>query len=299
MRKPNFFIVGAPKSGTSSMYDYLRQHPDIFMSKTKEPHFFGGHRYSYPETSWADYLLNFKDAKSEKLIGEASTGYLYLDKTCKFIHQYDSDAKILIMLRNPVNMVYAWHSELLWQCVEDEKDFRTALALEPERKMGRAMPKTKKVDPLDYRIMYRSCGCYYKHVKKYLEQFGKEQVHIIIFENFIQNTELVYKNCIKFLNVDISFIPDLKISNPNKYPRWWFVRRWIKTSDSFLKKIIMHSVRQKNRRLLNRLTYIEMPRPSMPEYLNIELTEYFQEDVDALEQLTEIDLSVWKKPRAR
>jgi len=293
-RKPNFFIVGAPKCGTTSMYQYLSQHPDIFMSKIKEPHFFGGGRNSYPNTSWGDYLSLFNDAIHEKCIGEASTRYLYSEDACKRIHKHDANAKIIIMLRNPVDMIYSWHAQLLWNCVEDEKDFRCALELETKRRNGLHMPKTKKADLQDWRLMYRACGCYSAHVKRYLEMFGKDRLHIIIFENFVQNTKVVYQELLEFFEVDSCFVPELPVANPNKYPRWWPIQQWIQTSESFPKKMILRFVPQRIRRFANKLTYYKQQRPPMPEDLRIELTEYFSDDVMKLEKLINIDLSVWK-----
>ena len=161
------------------------------------------------------------------------------------------------------------------------------------------MPITKKIEPRDHRVLYRYCGSYYKHVKRYQDTFGKDNVHIIIFEDFVKNTESVYKKCLDFLKVDTSFTPQFKISNPNRYPYLWSVRKWIKTSDSFAKKLILRFVPQKARRFMSGLTYYEKPRPPLPEDLRVELTNYFHDDIVKLEQLLSIDLSSWKTAAAK
>jgi hypothetical protein len=293
-RKPDFFIVGAPKCGTTSMHHYLSSHPDIFMPQRKEPHFFGGGRNAYPNSSWDDYLGNFKEAAHEKRIGEASTGYLYSYDACKKIYQYDANARIIIMLRNPVDMIYAWHSEMVWQCDEDEKDFRSALMLEPKRRIGRNTSKKQEDDLIAWRLMYRECGCYYEYIKQYIEMFGRDQVHIIVFEEFVNKTKDIYKECLDFLEVDSTFTPQFHIVNSNRYPRWWPLRQWIRKSDSLMKKMTLAYVPQRLRKFLNKLTHYEKPRPPIPDDLRLELAGYFANNISKLENLTGVDFSAWR-----
>ena len=106
---PNFFIVGAAKSGTTSLAEYLKQHPEIFMSEFKEPHYFlpeGAMASNYYGT-WDNYMSLFKDVRNEKAIGEASTGYLYYPESARMIINRIPDAKIIISLRNPVEMAFS------------------------------------------------------------------------------------------------------------------------------------------------------------------------------------------------
>ena len=138
MKIPNFFIVGAPKCGTTAMNDYLDQHPDVFMAH-KELHYFGNDLQVKNRISEQEYLQHFKDAVNEKIIGEASVWYLFSATAAKEIKSFSPDAKVLIMLRNPVDVIYSLHSQHLYDGNEDVLDFESALALDDERKAGRGI----------------------------------------------------------------------------------------------------------------------------------------------------------------
>ena len=133
MQKPNFFIVGLPKSGTTALHDFLNQHPQIFMSKVKEPHFFctDFHRESdafhdsqlfFHFRDEETYLKLFSDLTTEKVIGESSTGYLYSKEAAKQIHDFNPEAKILIVLREPTSFLYSVHSQVLNINAETEEE---------------------------------------------------------------------------------------------------------------------------------------------------------------------------------
>ena len=142
MNKPNLFIVGAPKSGTTALSDYLREHPNIFISVPKEPHFFAidlpGHRRKFD--TYAKYIRLFENA-DEHVVGEASVHYLYSQKAIENIYEFNSEARLIAMLRKPVEMVYSMHSQALASLNEDVTDFEKAWELEPERSAGRHVPK--------------------------------------------------------------------------------------------------------------------------------------------------------------
>src|SRR5258706_10449866 len=110
INNPDFFIVGAPKCGTTAMNDYLGQHPDIYMAP-KELHYFGADLKIKDKISESAYLQYFKNAGNKKILGEASVWYLFSGTAAKEIKNFSPDAKILIMLRNPVEVVYSLHSQ--------------------------------------------------------------------------------------------------------------------------------------------------------------------------------------------
>jgi len=135
MRRPNFFIVGAPKCGTSALFAYLNQHPQVFMAHLKELHFFGTD-VRYPARPTLDqYLLHFAKAREELRVGEASTSYLFSQSAAQEIRAFNPAARIVIMLRNPVDMMYSLHSEMLYWLNEDIEDFEAALEAEEKRKV--------------------------------------------------------------------------------------------------------------------------------------------------------------------
>src|SRR5262249_50339658 len=153
MRKPDLFIVGAPRCGTTAMYTYLGQHPDIFMSARKEPHFFGTD-FSSPalDRDEQTYLALFTGARNETRAGEASVFYLCSRRAAKEIHAFSPSARIIIMLRNPVEMMYSLHSRHVLTGNEDINDFGTALAAAAERKRGLHLPAT--FPPVEF-LLYR------------------------------------------------------------------------------------------------------------------------------------------------
>ena len=144
-KKPNFFIVGAPKCGTTSMNAYLKQHPDIFVPERKELHYFGSdlafQRDSFLEEAYSKHFENWED---QKVGGEASAWYLYSERAAEEIHQFNSDAKIIIMLRNPADMVHAHHSQAMYVGGESITNFDEALDAEEGRRNGTiALPSTR------------------------------------------------------------------------------------------------------------------------------------------------------------
>ena len=141
--KPNLFIVGAPRCGTTTLYHYLRQHPNIFMSGYKEPHYFGKDLRKNKKlyfTNKEKYLDLFTKGLGKKAIGEASSYYLFSSLAPKEIFQFNPRAKIIILLRQPTELLYSYHSQLLYLGDECEKDFYKALNLENCRKKGKHLP---------------------------------------------------------------------------------------------------------------------------------------------------------------
>ncbi len=140
--KPNFFIVGAPKCGTTALYEYLRPHPNIFMPELKEPHFFAKDLGTYPRIkTLEDYTGLFAGSTPEHLrVGEASVYYLRSSVAIANIHGFNPDARIIAMFRNPVDMVYSLHSQLLYWSEEIEPDFETAWRLQERRSQGLQLP---------------------------------------------------------------------------------------------------------------------------------------------------------------
>src|SRR5712691_4850030 len=180
MRRPNFFIVGAPKCGTSALFAYLNQHPQVFMAHLKELHFFGTD-VRYPARPTLDqYLLHFAKAREELRVGEASTSYLFSQSAAQEIRAFNPAARIVIMLRNPVDMMYSLHSEMLYWLNEDIEDFEAALEAEEKRKQGLLWPR--RVHIIDY-LYYRNVARFTAQVRRYFEVFGRDAVRVIIHDD--------------------------------------------------------------------------------------------------------------------
>ena len=254
---PNFFIVGASRSGTSSLYVYLKNIPGIYMSPVKEPNYFSSatipdDHFRGPIRDKKKYLSLFEKAKDEKIIGESSPQYLRDPQTPKLIHQIVPQAKILISLRDPVERLYSRYLMHI-RNVRKKTTFSEEIDLVFNKKTDKKY---------DYLIMDTSL--YLENVKRYLKIFGNKQVKIIIFEEFIKNTKETINDILKFLDIKYEF-QNLKFEVYNKsgINRGGFLARNIRRN----KKII--SLSQKilspsTRRILRDTLFIKtQPKPKM------------------------------------
>lgn len=181
---PNFLIVGAAKSGTTSLYNYCTQHPEIFMSPVKEPYFFSfinikpNFKGPYDQKTnekeiicdIKEYERLFENVNNERAIGECSNSYLYFRNTAKIIKRYIPHCKIIIILRNPVERAYSHYLQHVMLGHEDQT-FEVALEKEEERKKNNWR----------WHYHYVGQGLYYCQVKRYLNQFGKDKIAIYIY----------------------------------------------------------------------------------------------------------------------
>src|SRR5215216_462742 len=235
IRRPDFFIVGAPKSGTTAMYDFLRQHPQVFMPRLKDITFFGQDlQFLRPRISYDRYLSLFLDANGVPRAGEASVWYLYSKLAAEEIKAFSPGASIIVMLRNPVDMLYAQHSEFLHNCNEEIEDFEAALDAEEDRKQGKRLPKTVH---LVEGLFYRETAKYAEQVRRYMDVFGQENVLVIIFDDFKQDTDKVYWQTLKFLGVDPNFRPKFRRVNSNKVLRNRRMQEFLVAPPLFLKNV--------------------------------------------------------------
>ena len=203
IRKPNLFIVGAGKSGTTSLNYWLNQHPDIFMY-SEEGHFFD-HSEKYIQKNLKQYESRFAKTKKRKYLGEKSPQYFYPEKIAKILKDYSPEAKIIIILRNPVDMVFSLYHLFLWDGKETSLDFESVLEKEEKGFRKKLMYYDGKFNASSYRDFAE----YYPHTKRYIDLFGRENVHIIIFEDFAKNPEGEYKKILDFLKLS-DFKPDFK-----------------------------------------------------------------------------------------
>ena len=201
-KKPDFFIAGAARCGTTALWYCLKENPGVFMPKEmllKEPAFFSGLKKSR-FNKWADYseLFSAADA-SHRRVGEASTAYLTDEESPGRIHDYDRDAKIIISLRNPVSRAYSLYNWMVQDGYEYAGTFEEALKLE-EMRAHKKIPNY--FEPEYYHnYMYFHSGLYYAQVKRYIDLF-KKNVLLVKFDNFIKNFEVEYERICGFLGVE-------------------------------------------------------------------------------------------------
>lgn len=234
--RPNLFIVGAPKSGTSSLYRYLGDHPDIFMTDLKEPHFFGRDlvRVNRPSPDLSRYLSRYTEAEGFQLRGEASTSYLQSRSAPHEIIDLSPDARIIILLRNPVDVMYALHGEHLLSGFEELHDFEEALEAESFRRNGRRQPNRPGMLNL---LFYRDVVDYPRHVRRYFKVFGRSSVLVLFFEEFFTKPEHFFKEVLRFLGVDDSWSPEFEVVNPSKRIRFRWLQKFIASPPSVLRRL--------------------------------------------------------------
>lgn len=297
MRQPDFFIVGAPKCGTTAMYEYLKQHPEIFMPRIKELNFWGQDlTFRHGRIKKDEYFSLFHEVRNEKMVGEVCIWSLYSKSAPFEIKEFLPSAKIIIMLRNPVEMIYSMHSQFLFDGHEDIENFRDALEAEEDRKRGLRIPKgCQLVEGLFYREVVK----FSEQVKRYFDVFSRDNVHIIIFDDFKADTAGIYKNTLRFLGVDDSFDPEFKVINPNKVVRSKALREFLHDPSPMARKIgkylIPKSLRQQIIKGLQRINTKHVPRPPMDPELRRQLQEEFKPEVEKLSELLGRDLTYWVK----
>ena len=206
-RKPDFFIVGAPKCGTTTMYDYLKGHPQVFMSEPKEPDYFGADCFQLTPDE-ASYLALFAGAGPDLMAGEASALYLYSEQAAERIKAFRPDARIVIMLRQPADFLYSLHGQLSYDMhCEDLRDFRAALDAEPDRRRGRRLSSDLAWEPR--LLFYRECATFSTQVRRYLDAFGRDRVHFILFDDFTRDPQAEFSRLCRFLEIrdDVSIQP--------------------------------------------------------------------------------------------
>lgn len=296
MPKPDFFIVGAPKSGTTAMCNYLAQHPEIYMSPIKEPHFFGSDLNRVRFTNELEAYLQLFEQGNGKICGEGSVWYLSSEKAAYEIYTFNPTAKIIIMLRNPVDLLYSLHNHVVFNAREDITDFEEALKAEPERKKGQRIPRTC---PAPHVLLYSEAVQFTKQIRRYLDVFPSDSVEIILYDDFKQDTIGVYRNTLFFLGVETQFKPEITIINPSKKVRSKTLRSFIRFSFKHFRALFRPlfpslDSRVKVGQFLINLNTIPQERSPMDQALRRRLVEQFAPEVDQLSLLLKRDLSHWK-----
>ncbi|MBT5353618.1 MAG: sulfotransferase [Flavobacteriales bacterium] len=297
---PNFLIVGAAKSGTSSLHNYLNQHHQVFMPsynkegmKVKEPRFLikdlVQHRLHNGIWTFEEYQSLFDDVKDEKAIGESTVLYLYYYKHAinNIKHYLGEDVKIIIMLRNPADRAYsAFHH--VSRGFKEKNSFEKSLEIEKGR-----MEREENLTPM---VMYKEMGMYYEMVKAYMESF--KNIHIILYEDFRDNIESEMNKIYNFLgisnDIEIDFITKHNVGGK----RWKDEKmKHVFMKDNPMKSILKSALPKKFRKgilhhLVNASTNKVVP---MKEEVRKGLNDYFKLDIKKLSELLNKDLNHWTK----
>ncbi len=297
MKKPDFFLVGAPKCGTTAMCDYLDQHPEIFISPIKEPNYFGKDVIGPKAVNNIEDYLNLFHKAENQLCGEGSVWSLFSKTAAKEIYDFNCNAKIIIMLRNPVDVIYSLHNQMVFDGYhEDIEDFNLALAAESDRKKGLRIPKTCTRPQA---LIYTDVVKFTEQVQRYIDIFPKENINIIIYDDFKNKTFQIYRNTLNFLGVNSDFEPDIKVINASKRVKNKTLQKFLVAQPPvvqfFSKNIIPSPLRQTMRTLLKKINTQYQPSPPMDTALKKRLQAEFALEVEQLSNLLGRDLTYWSK----
>jgi hypothetical protein len=292
---PNLLIVGAAKSGTTSLHNYLKQHPDFFMTNHKEPHFLinneiGVKRVHKAVTTLSDYQKMFEGSSEYKYRGESSVMYLpFPDIAIRNIKKYlNKDVKIIIMLRNPVERAFAGYLHNVRYNTSENLSFEEAIEKSEERyqKNNDMTPDTR----------YLHVGMYYNQVKKYMDEFGKN-VHVVIYDDYVSNINRSIKRVFDFLKVNNI---EMDTSQRHMVGGWIFknpILRKVMVSKNGLKSFVKlllpsSSLRKKIRAIIMR--FGTSKTPELTTKMRKFLEDYYRDDIVKLENLIDKDLN-WNK----
>lgn len=294
---PNFLIVGTAKAATTTIHEYLKQHPEIFMTDWKEPSFFKfkdqknirfttGRPVKFV-TNLDFYKSLFKDGKKKEIRGESSTPYLYFYKESisnikNVIPNAINEVKILIVLRNPIDRAYSQYMMKVRDLVED-LTFLEAIKCETRRINENA----------HFDFFYTDRGLYYKQVKAYLDEF--KNVKIVLYNDFKEDYIKVLNSIIKFLGLAEFNFRAIHNQNISGAPKIKFISRIFK-EDYFIKRLILNLMPYRIKEYItNKIFNKNLKKVEIDNESKKYLRNFYREEINKLEYLIERDLSHWLK----
>lgn len=304
-KTPNLFLVGAAKCGTTAMASYLGQHPDIFFSNPKEPIFFGRDlEHGWRMRDLEAYLDLFRAARDERYIGEGTVWYLYSRAAAQEIKEFSPNAKIIIMLRNPVDVIYSLHGQFLFSGNENHGDFDKALRAEEKRRRGDAIPRAAHFPA---GLLYSEVVRYREQIERFQRAFGPENVEIVIYDDFAKSSQASYRRVLSFLGLSTDHDPEFEVVNSARVIRNVALHRWLIKPPLDLwnperwlpKGRIAHGLQWRAQTLRGRLYDMNLQqrrRPAMRQETRARLSRALAPEVESLSRLLDRDLTGWVTP---
>ncbi len=289
---PNFLIVGAASSGTTSLYTYLKQHPEVFLPALKEPHYFAQLRPVWEQrylftyvTEESEYLALFAKASGYRAIGEASPSYLWCPEAPARIHRAIPGAKIVILLRDPVERAYSHYLMNLREGLQRRPLFEALQEDFNRRAKGWGVSQ-----------LYVELGLYAEQVRRYLETFGAAQVRIVMFEELrrsSENQKSALAGVLRFIGADPRYLDRIDTSyaeNSFGIARWTWARRlagsnWARRAGQLLVPKSRGANHAIKRLIFQRYFVKSVPRPEIDPVSRQWLCEIFDPDLRALEAM--------------
>jgi len=305
LKFPDFFVVGAPRCGTTSLCRYLMRNPQICFSRPKEPHYFSRLERDPTEAELRrDYLDRCFDHYSEtdRAVGEGSVSYLYLPGTIERINRLNPDARFIVLVRNPLAMLPSYHLRMQFLLQEDEPDFARAWELEPLREQGLQIPRRC----LDARLLFYSQAAKFGvQVERLFDVAGRDRSHVIVFDDFKADPLSTYRKVLEFLEVDYDGQTEFERRFESQMYRYRWLQRLLfvpatsggKTVDTLQRRSRKYNPDGTRRpSLIKRMTKLNKvpmsPEPLTPEMAKI-VREELRPDVMHMSELLGRDLSFW------
>ncbi len=298
--KPSFIIIGAGRSGTTSLFHYLAQHKQICMSPVKETNYFAYEENElnaqsdeweaidllFPVKTEKEYFALFDSAGPDCATGEASPLYLYAPGTAERIKRALPDARIVVILRNPVDRAYSNYMG----CARDARERRTfdeAIDAEMAGAAGRR---------LDGIHNYLRAGYYARNLKSYFDQFKRDRIAIFLYEDFVKDPAALLRQLFRFLDVDHAFIPDTSIRyNATGLPRSRFLHHLMSESAA-ARWVKRHAGNPRGKLLMKCALSLQrgnLKKGKLSSSMRAGLTVLFREDIVELQALIGRDLTRW------
>lgn len=294
--KVDFFIIGGPKCGTTALAQYLDSHSAICFSQPKETWFFSNDLYPLWQNtnSVEDYHKKFfkhYNSTTHKCVGEGTPLYMFSKTALSNILDYNSDAKFIVMLRNPIDMAYSYHSQLCFNGVhhEDVNDFEKAWSIQKERKDGFSLPKNV-IEPQV--LQYKEICSLGNQVKILLDRVNSDKIQFILFDDFKLNTESEYNKVLDFLNIEKDSQVSFKKINQNKEWNNHFSRNLFLS----IRKLIIKYKLSLNLGILKKIKSFlikKKPRKKLSTEFQRKLSKEFKSDNNLLSECLKKDLSKW------
>ncbi len=307
MVNPNFFIIGAPKSGTTALAHYLASHPNVFISSPKELFYWSEDqpvaRTRHNVFQLDQYLAYFRaaDPSRHQVVGEGSTNYLQSRTAVKNILQFNPESKFIVLLRDPVEVAYGMHGELMRHYFEDEPDFRAAWDLQATRREGNRIPKgSVMVNQLQYEDVVN----YAEQLRRFFDLVPANQRRVFLFQQFARDTRSVYAETLEFLGLPDDGRTEFPRVNEARQYRSGLIGRVYQNPPAFLEPMMKRfrvwysgrsdSWKESVAKMLSRKEPRKKLDPEFEGELRLRLTPM----VEQLESVLELDLANWKAATA-
>jgi hypothetical protein len=306
MALPNFLLIGAAKAGTTALYHYLSQHPDVYLSPVKEPKYFALRGTELSEAAMADpvslqryrsmagrrgfittlqdYEALFAATNGQKARGEAS-GYLYSEQAPGLIRETLPNVRLFAILRQPVERAYSHYLHRRRDGLEPLANFGAALRQEPYTAVDDFWLGDRH---------YIRPGLYYHRLRRYFDLFPREQIRIYLYDDLKAGADKLVRDVFSFIGVDPSIPLDTSVRhNKSGIPKNRLLHRMLSTYNPLARAGRLLVPQKARRRLVNALKERNLEQPPLPEDVKREWTAFYRDDILRLQDLIGRDLSTW------